>query len=86
MIVSSNMLLADWQKCRSVEQHDKSEKQRLLEVVRPSYLKSSKVEKQKILEEFSYATRYHWKCCPSGAFGVVYILFHGQGCTQSNYF
>jgi hypothetical protein len=37
-------------------------KRELLEVVRPRYLKASKVEKQKILDEFTSATGYHRKC------------------------
>ena len=36
-------------------------KQELLEVVRPRYLKARKVEKQKILDEFTSATGYHRK-------------------------
>jgi hypothetical protein len=36
-------------------------KQELLEVMRPRYLKASKVEKQKILDEFTSATGYHRK-------------------------
>lgn len=36
-------------------------KQELLEVVRPRYLKAGKVEKQKILDEFTSATGYHRK-------------------------
>jgi len=36
-------------------------KRELLAAVRPRYLKASKVEKQKILDEFTSATRYHRK-------------------------
>ena len=36
-------------------------KRELLEVVRPRYLKASKAEKQKILDEFTCATGYHRK-------------------------
>jgi len=36
-------------------------KRELLEMVRPRYLKASKVEKQKILDEFTSATGYHRK-------------------------
>ena len=36
-------------------------KRELLEVVRPRYLKANKVEKQKILDEFTSATGYHRK-------------------------
>ena len=36
-------------------------KNELLEVVRPRYLKASKCEKQKILDEFTSATGYHRK-------------------------
>ena len=36
-------------------------KNELLEVVRPRYLKASKSEKQKILDEFTAATGYHRK-------------------------
>jgi hypothetical protein len=36
-------------------------KQELLEVLRPRYLKANKVEKQKMLDEFTAATGYHRK-------------------------
>ena len=36
-------------------------KRELLEVIRPRYLKASKVEKQKMLDEFTCATGYHRK-------------------------
>lgn len=36
-------------------------KRELLEVVRPRYLKASKLEKQKMLDEFTSATGYHRK-------------------------
>jgi len=36
-------------------------KRELLEVVRPRYLKANKLEKQKILDEFTSATGYHRK-------------------------
>ena len=36
-------------------------KRELVEVVRARYLKASKVEKQKILDEFTSATGYHRK-------------------------
>jgi predicted PP-loop superfamily ATPase len=36
-------------------------KHELLEVVRPRYLKASKIEKQKMLDEFTSATGYHRK-------------------------
>ena len=36
-------------------------KYELLEVVRPRYLKASKIEKQKMLDEFTSATGYHRK-------------------------
>jgi hypothetical protein len=36
-------------------------KHELVEVVRPRYLKAGKVEKQKILDEFTSATGYHRK-------------------------
>ena len=36
-------------------------KNELVEVVRPRYLKASKFEKQKILDEFTSATGYHRK-------------------------
>ena len=36
-------------------------KNELLEVIRPRYLKASKLEKQKILDEFTSATGYHRK-------------------------
>ncbi len=64
------MLLSDRQKSQSEEQHDEPEKhvstsstteRELLEVVRPRYLKASKSEKQRILDELTYATGYHRK-------------------------
>jgi len=36
-------------------------KRELLEVVQPRYLKASKVEKQKMLDEFTLTTGYHRK-------------------------
>jgi hypothetical protein len=36
-------------------------KRELLEVVRPRYLKANKVEKRKMLDEFTSATGYHRK-------------------------
>ena len=36
-------------------------KRELVKVVRPRYLKASKVEKQRILDEFTSATGYHRK-------------------------
>lgn len=36
-------------------------KRELLEVLRPRYLKAKKVEKQKMLDEFTSATGYHRK-------------------------
>jgi len=36
-------------------------KRELLEVVRPRYLKASKIEKQKMLDEFTSVTGYHRK-------------------------
>ncbi len=40
---------------------NRKSKSELLEVVRPRYLKANKVEKQKILDEFTSATGYHRK-------------------------
>ena len=66
-VASGKMLLSDRQISLSEEQHDEPEKhvstsstteRELLEVVRPRYLKASKVEKQKILDEFTFATGY----------------------------
>ena len=36
-------------------------KRELLEVLRPRYLKANKVEKQKMLDEFTSVTGYHRK-------------------------
>ena len=36
-------------------------KRELLEVVQPRYLKAGKDEKQKMLDEFTFATGYHRK-------------------------
>src|SRR3990170_4556039 len=70
-VASGKMLLSDRRRSLSEEQHDEPEKhvstsstteRELIEVVRPRYLKASKVEKQKMLDEFSFATGYHRKC------------------------
>jgi len=64
------MLLSDRRRSRSEERHDESEKhvstsstteRELLEAIRPRYLKAGKVEKQKMLDEFTSATGYHRK-------------------------
>jgi hypothetical protein len=64
------MLLSDRQKSLSEEPHDEcldrldnhlKSKRELLEVVRPRYLQAKKLEKQKMLDEFTSATGYHRK-------------------------
>ena len=55
-------------------------KNELLEVVRPRYLKASKFEKQKILDEFTSATGYHRKhviFSSAGVFDPAEILTVG---------
>src|SRR3989337_4042064 len=47
--------------CRRSNMMSLKSKRSLLEVVRPRYLKASKFEKQKILDEFTSATGYHRK-------------------------
>ncbi len=62
IVASGKMLLSDRRKSQSEEQHDEPEKQaRIIGNVRPRYLKVSKFEKQKILDEFICATGYHRK-------------------------
>jgi len=69
-IASGEMLLSDRRKSLSEELHDEPEKhvstsstteRELLETVRPRYLKANKVEKQKMLDEFTSVTGYHRK-------------------------
>jgi hypothetical protein len=69
-VASGKMLLSDRLVCLSEEPHDEPEKhvstgstaeRELLEVVRPRYLQASKVEKQKILDEFTSVAGYHQK-------------------------
>jgi len=64
------MLLSDKRISQSEERHHEPEKhvstsstteRELLEVVQPRYLKARKVEKQKILDEFTSATGDHRK-------------------------
>src|SRR6185295_3373495 len=47
--------------CRRSNMMSLKSKRELLEVVRPRYLKANKVEKQKMLDEFTSATGYHRK-------------------------
>ncbi len=69
-VASGKMLLSDRHKSLSEERHDEPKKhvstgstteRELLEVLRPRYLKVNKVEKQKMLDEFTSATGYHRK-------------------------
>jgi hypothetical protein len=53
-------------------------KQELIEVVRPRYLKAGKVEKQKILDEFTCTTGYHRKCRHGAtATHAIWVLKNG---------
>jgi len=69
-IASGKMLHSDRRTSLLEERHDEcldrldnhlKSKCELLEVVRPRYLKASKLEKQKILDELTLATGYHRK-------------------------
>jgi hypothetical protein len=55
----------------------------LLEVVRPRYLKASKVEKQKILDEFTCATDYHRKYAIRVLKNQVQVQNHLKGKTKT---
>jgi hypothetical protein len=58
-------------------------KRELLEVVRPRYLKASKVEKQKILDEFISATGYHRKHAIRVLKNQVQVQNHLKGKTKT---
>jgi len=58
-------------------------KRELLEVVRPRYLKASKVEKQKMLDEFSSATGYHRKHAIRVLKNQVQVQNHLKGKTKT---
>jgi len=91
-VASGKMLLSDRQKSLSEEQHDEPEKhvstsstteRELLEMVRPRYLKASKIEKQKILDEFTSATGYHRKYAIRVLKNQVQVQNHLKGKTQT---
>ena len=58
-------------------------KRELLEVLRPRYLKASKVEKQKILDEFTSATGYHRKYAIRVLKNQVQVQNHLKGKTKT---
>jgi len=58
-------------------------KRELLEVVRPRYLKASKFEKQKILDEFTSATGYHRKYAIRVLKNQVQVQNHLKGKTKT---
>jgi hypothetical protein len=58
-------------------------KRELLEVVRPRYLKASKVEKQKMLDEFTFATGYHRKHAIRVLKNKVQVQNHFKGKTKT---
>jgi hypothetical protein len=58
-------------------------KRELLEVVRPRYLKASKVEKQKMLDEFTSATGYHRKHAIRVLKNQVQVQNHLKGKTKT---
>jgi len=58
-------------------------KSELLEVVRPRYLKASKAEKQKILDEFTAATGYHRKHAIRILKNKVQVQNHIKGKTKT---
>ena len=58
-------------------------KRELLEVVRPRYLKANKVEKQKMLDEFTSATGYHRKHAIRVLNNQVQVQNHLKGKTKT---
>jgi hypothetical protein len=58
-------------------------KRELLEVVRPRYLKANKLEKQKMLDEFTSATGYHRKHAIRVLKNQVQIQKHLKGKTKT---
>ena len=58
-------------------------KRELLEVVRPRYLKASKAEKQKILDEFTAATGYHRKYAIRTLKNKMQVQNHLKGKTKT---
>jgi hypothetical protein len=58
-------------------------KHELLEVVRPRYLKASKLEKQKMLDEFTSATGYHRKYAIRVLKNQVQVQNHLKGKTKT---
>ena len=58
-------------------------KHELLEVVRPRYLKASKVEKQKILDEFTSTTGYHRQHAIRVLKNKVQVQNHLKGKTKT---
>ena len=58
-------------------------KNELLEVVRPRYLKASKFEKQKILDEFTSAAGYHRKHAIRVLKNKVQVQNHLKGKTKT---
>ena len=58
-------------------------KHELLEVVRPRYLKASKIEKQNILDEFTSATGYHRKHAIRVLKNQVQVQNHLKGKTKT---
>jgi hypothetical protein len=59
-------------------------KRELLEVVRPRYLKASKVEKQKMLDEFTCATGYDRKYAIRALRNQVQVQNHLKGKTKTS--
>ena len=58
-------------------------KRELLEMVRPRYLKASKVEKQKMLDEFTCATGYDRKYAIRALRNQVQVQNHLKGKTKT---
>ena len=58
-------------------------KRELIEVVQSRYLKASKVEKQKMLDEFSFATGYHRKYAIRVLKNQVQVQNHLKGKTKT---
>jgi hypothetical protein len=71
------------QACRRSNMMSLKSKRELLEVVRPRYLKAKKLEKQKMLDEFTSATGYHRKHAIRVLKNRVQVQNHLKGKTKT---
>src|SRR3972149_2726889 len=69
--------------CRRSNMMSLKSKRELLEVVRPRYLKANKLEKQKMLDEFTVATGYHRKHAIRVLKNQVQVQNHLKGKTKT---